>query len=560
MAKYDINNLQKEVFDYLINKKDELKKQGIDFAFDLTDEIDEDYYPNVLRGDYFGHYLKDDPDNGSKLDMLLSDIFKFERTYIVLRIFENGTVDIIFMFNDEDKENKKEIIKHLKKIKIKDEYLFYEKSTWQANLDTFFSKDYIKLYNLFINKLGLKNDELEQNFLNNYKAIIQIRENYHSIHLTSFLIDDKPSFYSSSFAKANKSTIKHIKIENLPKNTNWIFLTGKNAFGKTTILQTLAYELGSIYENRNNKPDIYKNTLFIQHTLDIGFKEISNSYEGFKKYIVAYGPNRLLVTSQGAKDSNNIINIFPEGYEIPLKNYELEFSRWYFKQNLDDEFKQKYRKVKELMIKIIPNVIDIEITKYDKVLYTEIDENDSELDPLPLEKLAAGMKGIIAMVGDMILRLFDTQPHIYDPTELTGIVIIDEFDLHLHPDWQRKFPELLSTAFPKVQFIVSTHSPIPLLGAPKNTVILNVQRTKEEGITVRRLEKIEKELPNLLPNTLLTSPVFGLDSIKSVENKDIREVVIDENYNDREKYKALEKSIDDLFIKNNWEDNDLFKE
>jgi predicted ATP-binding protein involved in virulence len=69
------------------------------------------------------------------------------------------------------------------------------------------------------------------------------------------------------------------------------------------------------------------------------------------------------------------------------------------------------------------------------------------------------------MIGDMMLCLFEQQIEVVDPAELAGIVLIDEIDIHLHPKWQKRVPEILHENFPKVQFIVSTHSPIPLLGA-----------------------------------------------------------------------------------------------
>ncbi len=64
-----------------------------------------------------------------------------------------------------------------------------------------------------------------------------------------------------------------------------------------------------------------------------------------------------------------------------------------------------------------------------------------------------GFRSIIAMVGDMMIRLFKSQPTITNPSELAGIVIIDELDLHWHPKMQREIPQLLSKIFPKVQFI-----------------------------------------------------------------------------------------------------------
>lgn len=112
------------------------------------------------------------------------------------------------------------------------------------------------------------------------------------------------------------------------------------------------------------------------------------------------------------------------------------------------------------------------------------------------------------MIGDMLIRFYKQQPEIIEPKDFTGIVIIDELDLHFHPKWQRKLPILLSSIFPKIQFIASTHSVIPFLGAPKNSVFLKVKRNKATGI---KLERIDIEIKNLLPNSILTSPIFDLE-------------------------------------------------
>ena len=73
-------------------------------------------------------------------------------------------------------------------------------------------------------------------------------------------------------------------------------------------------------------------------------------------------------------------------------------------------------------------------------------------------------------------------------------------------------PSLLSSIFPKVQFICSIHSPIPLLGALENSVILNINRTSEEGITIERIDQLF-EFDKLNPNIILTSPIFGFKDI-----------------------------------------------
>lgn len=56
--------------------------------------------------------------------------------------------------------------------------------------------------------------------------------------------------------------------------------------------------------------------------------------------------------------------------------------------------------------------------------------------------------------------------------ETNGIVMIDEVDLHLHPEWQQKVLGMLTKAFPKIQFVITTHSPIVLGSVKEGQVIM----------------------------------------------------------------------------------------
>lgn len=190
----------------------------------------------------------------------------------------------------------------------------------------------------------------------------------------------------------------------------------------------------------------------------------------------------------------------------------MQLSRWYFKRR-DPEFKKKYEGVTGLL-KTLLGVKHIKVDeKTDQVLYTEQDVRGEVYSPLPSLQLASGYRSIISMIGDMILRLFETQPKIANPVDLVGIVIIDELDLHFHPKWQKRLPGLLSDLFPRIQFIASTHSPIPLLGAPKGSVFLRVNRNPEDGILLERLDEMEEMIGNMLPTAILTSPIFGMQDI-----------------------------------------------
>ena len=79
---------------------------------------------------------------------------------------------------------------------------------------------------------------------------------------------------------------------------------------------------------------------------------------------------------------------------------------------------------------------------------------------LPVSQLSDGERGTLAMVLDMTRRLAQANPHLADPAaEVEAVVLIDEIDLHLHPRWQREVIHNLMAAFPKCQFIATTHSP-----------------------------------------------------------------------------------------------------
>lgn len=79
---------------------------------------------------------------------------------------------------------------------------------------------------------------------------------------------------------------------------------------------------------------------------------------------------------------------------------------------------------------------------------------------LHVRQLSDGERGTLALVLDLTRRLAQANPHLSDPAkQAEAVVLIDEIDLHLHPKWQRLIVGNLVAAFPKCQFIATTHSP-----------------------------------------------------------------------------------------------------
>lgn len=78
---------------------------------------------------------------------------------------------------------------------------------------------------------------------------------------------------------------------------------------------------------------------------------------------------------------------------------------------------------------------------------------------LYVDQLSDGEKCLLAMAGDLARRLAMANPFLDDPLQGSGVVLIDEIELHLHPGWQRDVVPALERTFPGCQFILSTHSP-----------------------------------------------------------------------------------------------------
>jgi predicted ATP-binding protein involved in virulence len=84
---------------------------------------------------------------------------------------------------------------------------------------------------------------------------------------------------------------------------------------------------------------------------------------------------------------------------------------------------------------------------------------------LDVAQLSQGEKSLMALVGDIARRLAMMNPSLENPLDGKGIILIDEIDLHLHPQWQRGIIQRLRNSFPNCQFLLTTHSPLVISDA-----------------------------------------------------------------------------------------------
>ena len=179
---------------------------------------------------------------------------------------------------------------------------------------------------------------------------------------------------------------------------------------------------------------------------------------------VNYGVNRLVLKTplriRKTEDYGQIA-----AFEKAIEN-QIAFSKlfeWFLEQELYEIHMQKLepayqdiqlKAVKNAMLAMLDGYKDIHITArpYSMKVY----KGEEILDIL---QLSDGEKCTLALFGDLARRLAIANPALENPLEGTGVVLIDEIELHMHASWQRKVIEVLKKTFPNVQFIITTHSP-----------------------------------------------------------------------------------------------------
>lgn len=95
--------------------------------------------------------------------------------------------------------------------------------------------------------------------------------------------------------------------------------------------------------------------------------------------------------------------------------------------------------------------------------------------PYRFQKLSSGFSSLLAIYANLIMKVELRDIH---PSEMYGLVFIDEIDAHLHVSLQRKVFSFLIEAFPNIQFIITTHSPF-VVSSVSNAVIYDISTLEQ---------------------------------------------------------------------------------
>ena len=134
---------------------------------------------------------------------------------------------------------------------------------------------------------------------------------------------------------------------------------------------------------------------------------------------------------------------------------------------------------------------------------------------VPATWLSQGYQATISWISDLVGQMFwDNQDEV-QLSEMEGLVLIDELDLHLHPLWQIGLVRALKATFPKIQFIVTTHSPMLLPGLEKDEII-HLRLDECGNVTC----EFADENPALLSGSQIFQSFFGIDRLYPAETGD----------------------------------------
>lgn len=314
--------------------------------------------------------------------------------------------------------------------------------------------------------------------------------------------------------------VRHLKNIEIPLSKDrmkHLIITGKNGSGKTSLLDALAVFLNSVTSSREPMESI--------ETLKIRIKNLQSYIEqGREKYEIDLKRERVKRCEYRIETTSGgvILDMNVSLYDILPLFSQGKFVTAYYKADriFKAQIPQHVEKValkKDYSIKETPRqdfvkyLLDLKMTQalavtggkkekadqiaawfqnFDNLLKRIFDDDSVELvfdeetfqftihmegrDPFDFNELSSGYAAVLDIVVDLIIRMESQTERRFD-FSVAGIVLIDEIETHLHLELQRKILDLLTSIFPNIQFIMSTHSPF-IINSVDNAVIYDLEK------------------------------------------------------------------------------------
>lgn len=220
------------------------------------------------------------------------------------------------------------------------------------------------------------------------------------------------------------------------------------------------------------------------------FKRVSRGEDVDLPILLYYGSGRLWDIHRNVKTGTAGSRLVGYRNCLDSKSDHALFEKWF--KTLQQAALQKNKSIPAL--EVVRNAVMACIPDA-KHFYFDVEHDQPMIEFndaafCPFNNLSDGYRNIVAMVADIAHRTVRLNPHFGADAALkaSGVVLIDEIDLHLHPKWQRRVVGDLKKVFPGVQFIATTHSPFIIQSMDSGEIIdLNQPTTAHipsDGYTV----------------------------------------------------------------------------
>ncbi|MFI5605882.1 AAA family ATPase [Amycolatopsis sp. NPDC051903] len=284
----------------------------------------------------------------------------------------------------------------------------------------------------------------------------------------------------------------------------WIVLAGRNGSGKTTFLRALAQAIV--------QPPFAEGLVGEGSSIDV---EVVGEGPAF---CAGYGPFRRL--AGGAPEAQSLMrgefarvaSLFSEDASLA------EGVAWLINQHLRAlEGKAGARELKDAVLGLLGDGL-----LPDGYRVHDVDSDGLWVsyrgDRFPLREMSDGYRTVTALVVDLVRQLAEAGLGVDAP----GVVLIDEVDAHLHVSWQKRIGPWLKAHFPRIQFVVSTHSPYVCQAADPGGLIRLPGPDEQEPPRVVSDELYQRVVYGSGDDAVL-SDLFGLDTPYSPRAVELRE-------------------------------------
>ncbi|QHS62377.1 AAA family ATPase [Chitinophaga agri] len=286
----------------------------------------------------------------------------------------------------------------------------------------------------------------------------------------------------------NIDEVRNIKQLQIPLSSDerkHLIITGRNGSGKTSLLIAIKLYLNEILSENITATDIQGNYINFKGAIN----GVSLDFSGRQrkiveslrtgKFIVTYFDSKRLTSFNQPVGINKIT--LKDQYTFD-ERVAKEFIQYIVNLKADMSFARDENELEEV------KKVDSWFSNFEKALAELFGDPSIQLsfdrknynfnviekgkEPYTLNQLSDGYSAILSIITELILRMDNRGTRNYD---IEGIVLIDEIETHLHIELQKKILPFLTSFFPKIQFIVTTHSPF-VLSSIENTIICDLEK------------------------------------------------------------------------------------